>query len=180
MAKFWRSGMIDKKIVKEREQEEYINRLQRAILFLRNSDYGMEEQPKHKPCPCIEHVKGVPYIPVELSDKEIDDYRLAYHRRGIADKPLTPAQSAKKWGEGVRALFTGEYDEVRQGDKVILEFNKHVYEEPGEPIGKKLMDAHSCWLRKNATKRCDADIEFGRKIEELENESNTRTLRQEE
>lgn len=32
MAKFWRSGMIDKKVVKEREQDEYINRLQRAIL----------------------------------------------------------------------------------------------------------------------------------------------------
>lgn len=34
MKKFWRSGMIDKKVVKEREQEEYINRLQRTILEL--------------------------------------------------------------------------------------------------------------------------------------------------
>lgn len=34
MAKFWRSGMIDKKVVAKREQAEYINRLQRAILEL--------------------------------------------------------------------------------------------------------------------------------------------------
>lgn len=180
MGKFWRSGMIDKKVVREREQTEYINKLQRTILFLRNSDYGMEEQPKPKPCPCVEYVKGVPYIPVELSDKEIDNYWLAYHRRDTADNPLTPAQSAKKWGEGIRALFTGEYDEVRRGDETILEFNKHMYEEPGEPIGKKMMDTYSCWLRKNTQMRCDTDIEFDRKIEALENENNTRTLRQEE
>lgn len=35
MKKFWRSGMIDKKIVAEREQAEYINKLQRTILELR-------------------------------------------------------------------------------------------------------------------------------------------------
>lgn len=35
MKKFWRSGMIDKKVVREREQEEYINRLHRTILELR-------------------------------------------------------------------------------------------------------------------------------------------------
>lgn len=174
MAKFWRSGMIDKKVVKEREEAEYINKLERVILEL------SKKPPKPKPCPCVEHVKGVPYIPVELSDKEIDDYWLAYHRRDSADKPLTPAQSAKKWGEGVRVLFTGEYDEVRRGDETILEFNKHMYEEPGEPIGKKMMDTYSCWLRKNTQMRCDADIEFDRKIEALENENNTRTLRQEE
>ena len=165
MKKFWRSGMIDKKVVREREQAEYINKLHRTILEL------SKKPPEPEPCS---------YIPVELSDKEIDDYWLAYHRRDIADNPLTPAQSAKKWGEGVRALFTGEYDEVRRGDETILEFNKHMYEEPGDPIGKKLMDVYSCWLRKNADKRCDADIEFGRKIEALEDENNTRTLRQEE
>lgn len=175
MKKFWRSGMIDKKIVREREQEEYINKLNRTILELRRE--------KDKPRQHVyqdDNGNYISYIPVELSDKEIDDYWLAYHRRDIADKPLTPAQSAKKWGEGVRALFTGEYDEVRRGDETILEFNKHVYEEPGDPIGKKMMDAYSCWLRKNADKRCDADIEFGRKIEALEDENNTRTLRQEE
>lgn len=136
----------------------------------------MEEQPKPKPCPCVEHVRGVPYIPVELSDKEIDDYWLAYHRRDTADNPLTPAQSAKKWGEGVRALFTGEYDEVRRGDETILEFNKHVYEEPGDPIGKKMMDSYSYWLRKNADKHCNADIKFNRKIEALENENYPRIV----
>lgn len=35
MKKFWRSGMIDKKVFREREQAEYINRLERAILELR-------------------------------------------------------------------------------------------------------------------------------------------------
>ena len=34
MKKFWRSGMIDKKVVAEREQDEYINKLQRTILEL--------------------------------------------------------------------------------------------------------------------------------------------------
>lgn len=158
MAKFWRSGMIDKKVVKEREQKEYINKLHRTIIEL--SRKPPEPEPN--------------YAIVHTSDNR------SFKREIPREKPLTPTQSAKKWGEGVRALFTGEYDEVRRGDETILEFNKHMYEEPGEPIGKKMMDSYSYWIRKNAEKRCKADIEFGRKIEALENESNTRTLRQEE
>ena len=100
MAKFWRSGMIDKKVIRERERKEYINKLQRAIL--------------------------------ELSKPDIGDL--------IND--------------------TTDYDEIRIGDNVTLEFHN--------------------WLIKNTTKRCKADIEFNRKIEALENENNTRTLRQEE
>lgn len=100
MAKFWRSGMIDKKVVREREQAEYINKLHRTILELRREDIG------------------------DL----IND--------------------------------TTDYDEVRVGDNIILEFHN--------------------WLIKNADKRYKADIEFSRKIEALENENNTRTLRQEE
>ena len=101
MKKFWRSGMIDKKVVAKREQEEYINKLQRTILELRR------EEP-------------------DVSD-----------------------------------LINGiDYDEVRVGDNITLEFHN--------------------WLIKNADKRCKADIEFSRKIEALENENNTRTLRQEE
>ena len=38
MSKFWRSGMIDKKVIREREQAEYINKLQRAILELTRED----------------------------------------------------------------------------------------------------------------------------------------------
>ena len=49
MKKFWRSGMIDKKIVREREQEEYINRLNRTILELRM------EPPQPEPCCCRKH-----------------------------------------------------------------------------------------------------------------------------
>lgn len=36
MKKLWRSGMIDKKVIREREQAENINRLKRTILELRN------------------------------------------------------------------------------------------------------------------------------------------------
>jgi len=57
-------------------------------------------------------------------------------------------------------MFTNKYDEVRVGDDITLEFRE--------------------WLIKNADKRCEADIEFSRKIKALEDENNTRTLRQEE
>lgn len=109
MKKFWRSGMIDKKVVREREQEEYINKLNRTILELRR------EPAPPEPC-CFKRHNGIPYVPVELSHKDRDDYWLAQHRRDVANNPLTPAQSAKKWGEGVKALFTGEYDEVKKGN----------------------------------------------------------------
>ena len=39
MKKFWRSGMIDKKVVAKREQVEYINRLERTILELRKEGH---------------------------------------------------------------------------------------------------------------------------------------------
>ena len=50
MKKFWRSGMIDKKVVVEREHKEYINRLEMSIHFLKrelNSVYGMKECSKY-------------------------------------------------------------------------------------------------------------------------------------
>lgn len=96
MSKFWRSGMIDKKVIAKREQAEYINKLERVILELRRDDVG------------------------DL----IND--------------------------------TTDYDEIRQGDNITLEFHN--------------------WLIKNADKRCKADIEFSRKIEALENENNTRIV----
>lgn len=77
MKKFWRSGMIDKKVVREREQEEYINRLHRTILEL--SRKPPEPEPK--------------YAIVHTSDNRS-------HKVRIAD----------------------DYDEVRVGDNVILEF----------------------------------------------------------
>ena len=122
--KFWRSGMIDKKVVKEREQAEYINRLERTIL--------------------------------ELSKPDIDDLI-----NDTVDKPLTPAEFVKKWGD---------YDVIKHFITTI----------PKTPVKDAIMDTYSYWLGKNADKRCDADIEFSRKIEALEDENNTRTLRQEE
>lgn len=136
MAKFWRSGMIDKKVVREREQDEYINKLERVILELTRE----ETEPK--------------YAIIHTSDNR------SFKREIPREKPLTPTQSAKKWGEGIAKMFANEYDEVRVGDDITLEFRK--------------------WLRKNADKRCDADIEFSRKIKALENENNTRDIRQEE
>ena len=141
MKKFWRSGMIDKKVIVERERKEYINRLHRTIL--------------------------------ELSKPDISDL--------IND--------------------TTDYDEVRIGDNVILDFkdgnilaaprdavsqalldfNKRFICKPTKtPVKDAIMDTYSYWMRSNADKRYKADIEFGRKIEALENENNTRTLRQEE
>lgn len=137
MAKFWRSGMIDKKVVREREQAEYINKLHRTILEL-------SRKPPEPEYTTFYDDKGQPYTKMKIDRK----------------KPLTPTQSAKKWGEGIAKLFSNNYDEVRIGDNVTLEFHN--------------------WLIKNADKRCKADIEFSRKIEALENENNTRALRQEE
>lgn len=138
MGKFWRSGMIDKKVIAKREQAEYINKLNRTILELTRKP--PEPEPK--------------YAIIHTSDNR------SFKREIPREKPLTPTQSAKKWGEGVRALFTGEYDEVRYGDDITLEFRK--------------------WAIKNADKRCKADIAFSERMKEVENENNTRTLRQEE
>ena len=116
MKKFWRSGMIDKKIVREREQDEYINKLHRTIL--------------------------------ELSREEPDASDLI---NGI------------------------DYDEVRVGDNVILDFNKQFN------IKTPAYDALREWLKnRNNYDRYDADIAFSEKMKEIEDENNTRTLRQEE
>jgi hypothetical protein len=121
MSKFWRSGMIDKKVIKEREQAEYINKLERVILELRR------EEP-------------------DVSD-----------------------------------LINGiDYDEVRVGDNVILDFGENIIATPRERVNDIIFNTYRRWLRKNADKRCEVDIEFNRKIKALENENNTRTLRQEE
>ena len=82
MKKFWRSGMIDKKVVAEREREEYINKLQKTILEM--SRKPPEPEPK--------------YAIVHTSDNRS-------HKVKIAD----------------------DYDEVRVGDNVMLDFG-------GQPI----------------------------------------------
>ncbi len=108
MKKLWRSGMIDKKVLKAREQEEYVRKLETRILFLKralNQVYGMEECSKSNSSVSIERLNGVAYIPVELSDEDRDDYWLAQHKRDSGCTPLTPVQSAKKWGEAVKEYF---------------------------------------------------------------------------
>lgn len=156
MAKFWRSGMIDKKVVKEREEAEYINKLERIILELTR-----EEEPR--------------YATFYTSDNR------SFKREIPREKPLTPAQSAKKWGEGIVKMFANEYDEVRVGDNVLLDFNKQfICKTPKTPVKDAIIDSYSYWMRKNADKRCKADIAFSERIKEVEDENNTRTLRQEE
>lgn len=34
MKKFWRSGMIDKKVIEKRQQDDYMNKLHRTIIEL--------------------------------------------------------------------------------------------------------------------------------------------------
>lgn len=156
MSKFWRSGMIDKKVVKEREQEEYINKLERVILELTRED----EEPEYA---TFYDDKGQPYIKMKIDRK----------------KPLTPTQSAKKCGEDISKMFINDYDEVRVGDNVILDFNKHfITKTPKTPVKDAIMDAYSYWLKNRP--QYEADIAFGERIKEIEDESNTRTLRQEE
>ena len=94
-------------------------------------------------------------------------------------------------------MFINDYDEIKHGDNITLEFtdgciltaprdsisqalldfNKQfITKLPKTPVKDAIFDSYSYWIRKNAYKRCDTDIEFGRKIEALENENNTRTV----
>mgnify|MGYP004511663585 CR=1 FL=1 len=160
MKKFWRNGMVDKRVIGRRKQEEYINKLNRTILEL------SRKPPEPEPI----------YRHPDIGDL-INDI-----------KPFSSIQLAD------------DYDEVRVGDNVILEFNNGiiVIAAPRDAVSEALLkfnkqfitktpvkdsikDSYAYWLRKNADKRCDADIKYGRKIEEIiKNENNTRTLRQEE
>ena len=93
----------------------------------------------------------------------------------------------------VSDLINGiDYDEVRVGDNVILEFkdgcilaapkdsvseallnfNKQfITTKTKTPVKDAIFDSYSYWLRKNADKRCKADIAFSERIKELENEN---------
>lgn len=142
MKKFWRSGMIDKKVVAEREREDYINKLERTILELKREEPDVSDL-----------INGIDYDEVRVGDNIIFEFK---DGRILA----APRDSV---GEALR------------------NFNKQfITTTPKTPVKDSIVYACSNWLRKNAEKRCKADIEFGRKIEALENENNTRTLRQEE
>lgn len=112
MKKLWRSGMIDKKVLKEREQEEYVNRLERTILELRREP--PEPEPLHRRYGIKLASNNKAYF-FELKDEDKDNYWLAQHRRDVNINPLTPAEFVKKWGD---------YDAIKQGDNVTLEFGE--------------------------------------------------------
>lgn len=146
MKKFWRSGMIDKKIVKEREQEEYINRLHRVILELR------KQPPEPKPC-CVKRRNGIPYVPVELSHKDRDDYWLAQHRRDVGCNPLKPHTTIN---------FADNWDEIRQGDNITLEFGEaQILTAPRESLNDSIVNTYTEWLKHR--RPYNSDIEFDKK-----------------
>lgn len=134
MKKFWRSGMIDKKVVKEQEREEteYINKLERVILELTR-----EEEPK--------------YAIVHTSDNRS-------HKVKIAD----------------------DYDEIRKDDNVILDFGEDfIIAAPRERLKDSMFNAYSRWLRNRGP--YDSDLKFEKQtFGEVEDENNTRDIRQEE
>lgn len=114
MKKFWRSGMIDKKIVREREQEEYINKLNRTILELRR------KPPQPEPC-CFKH----PDIGDLINN-------------------------------------TTNYDEVRIGNNVILDFGgERIIATPKESLRDSMMSWAEQHLRDRP--RYDCYIEFWNK-----------------
>lgn len=113
MKKFWRSGMIDKKVIIEREREEYINKLQRTILELSKPDIG----------DLINDTE--PFSSLSLTD--------------IKD--------------------TTDYDEVRIGDNVILDFGgERIICAPKERLKDNIRDTYSRWLKNR--KPYDSDIKF--------------------
>lgn len=141
MAKFWRSGMIDKKVIAEREQEEYINKLERTILELSREEPDVGDL-----------INGIDYDEIRVGDNVILDF-----------------------GE---TIIAAPRDSVSEA---LLSFNKQFITKPTKtPVKDAIINSYSYWLRKNADKRCEADIAFSERIKELENENYTRTLRQEE
>lgn len=139
MAKFWRSGMIDKKVIKEREQDEYINKLERTILELKREEPDVSDL-----------INGIDYDEVRVGDNVILEFK-----------------------DG--CILAAPKDSVSEA---LLNFNKQfITTRPKTPVKDAIIDSCSYWLRKNTYKRCKADIEFGRKVEEIiENENNTRIV----
>jgi hypothetical protein len=93
--------MIDKKVVADREWEEYINKLYRTILELRRDDIG------------------------DL----IND--------------------------------TTDYDEVRVGDNVILDFGETIIAAPKERLKDSMFNTYREWLKNRGP--YDSDIDFEKK-----------------
>ena len=88
MKKFWRSGMIDKKVIRAREQEEYINRLHMGIIELR------KESIKPKPCQCVYQDNNGKYVYYQSDDydeiKKGDNAILDFNKsKNTNDKSLT-------------------------------------------------------------------------------------------
>lgn len=131
MKNFWRSGMIDKKVVAEREREEYINRLQRTILEL------SRKPPKPEP----------KYAIVHTSDNRS-------HKVKIGDN----------------------YDEVRIGDNVILDFGGEcIIAAPKERLKDSMFNTYCEWLKNRGP--YDSDLKFEKQaFGENKDENNTRIV----
>lgn len=73
-----------------------------------------------------------------------------------------------------------DYDEVRVGDNIILDFGEDfIIAAPRERLKDSMFNAYSRWLRNRGP--YDSDLKFEKQaFGENKDENNTRTLRQEE
>lgn len=123
MSKFWRSGMIDRRVVAEKEWHEHINRIKMAM---------------------------------------IESYRERY---------------VVKHGNNKSYYFNlaDNYDEVRKGDNVILDFGETIIAAPRERLKDSMFNAYSRWLRNRGS--YDSDLKFEKQtFGEVEDENNTRDI----
>ena len=78
-----------------------------------------------------------------------------------------------------KVKIADNYDEVRKGDNVILDFGETIIAAPRERLKDSMFNAYSRWLRNHGS--YDSDLKFEKQtFGEVEDENNTRTLRQEE
>jgi len=125
--KFWRSGMIDRRVVAEKEWHEHINEIKMAM---------------------------------------IESYRERY---------------VVKHGNNKLYYFNlaDDYDEVRKGDNVTLDFGENIIAAPRERLKDSMFNAYSRWLRNRGS--YDSDLKFEKQtFGEVEDENNTRDIWQEE
>jgi hypothetical protein len=121
--KFWRSGMIDRRVVAEKEWHEHINEIKMAM---------------------------------------IESYRERY---------------VVKHGNNKLYYFNlaDDYDEVRKGDNVTLDFGENIIAAPRERLKDSMFNAYSRWLRNRGS--YDSDLKFEKQtFGEVEDENNTRDI----
>lgn len=121
--KIWRSGMIDRRVVAEKEWHEHINEIKMAM---------------------------------------IESYRERY---------------VVKHGNNKLYYFNlaDDYDEVRKGDNVTLDFGENIIAAPRESLKDSMFNAYFRWLRNRGP--YDSDLKFEKQaFGENKDENNTRDI----